>query len=157
MSTVYKVSIYSTPLMLPLSFAAHAYVVTEHNGIVNRYDMYAPGFTPDGEPCCGLIYKNSLPVTTGFSIIFSKNTKFNVAKGIRWRVRKCSSVTGDAGSPAHSLYEFIENGGLKNYPYPESYRLLKGPNSNTFPQWIIDQVPECKLSLPWNAWGKNYR
>lgn len=43
------------------------------------------------------------------------------------------------------------------YPYPFSYRMWPGPNSNTFTACIGQLVPELKLTLPFTAIGKGYR
>ena len=42
------------------------------------------------------------------------------------------------------------------YPYPSSYRMWPGPNSNTFTAWVGQRVPELGLRLPVSAIGKNY-
>jgi len=42
------------------------------------------------------------------------------------------------------------------YPYPHSYRLWPGPNSNTFTAFVGRAVPELKLDLPPTAIGKDY-
>ena len=42
------------------------------------------------------------------------------------------------------------------YPYPQSYRVWPGPNSNTFTAFIGRAVPELRLDLPSNAIGKDY-
>ncbi|HLJ21206.1 MAG TPA: DUF3750 domain-containing protein [Stellaceae bacterium] len=42
------------------------------------------------------------------------------------------------------------------YPYPQSYRVWPGPNSNTFTAYIGRAVPELGLDLPSNAIGKDY-
>lgn len=42
------------------------------------------------------------------------------------------------------------------YPYPHTYRLWPGPNSNTFTAFIGRSVPELRLDLPPNAIGKDY-
>ena len=44
----------------------------------------------------------------------------------------------------------------KSYPYPESYRLWPGPNSNTFTAYVARHVPELRAALPSNALGKDY-
>ena len=44
----------------------------------------------------------------------------------------------------------------ESYPYPESYRLWPGPNSNTFTAYVARRVPELKAALPSNALGKDY-
>ncbi len=42
------------------------------------------------------------------------------------------------------------------YPFPESYRVWPGPNSNTFTAFVARQVPELGLELPVTAIGKDY-
>ncbi len=44
----------------------------------------------------------------------------------------------------------------ESYPYPNSYRLWPGPNSNTFTAYVARQVPELEAALPSNAVGKDY-
>jgi hypothetical protein len=42
------------------------------------------------------------------------------------------------------------------YPYPRSYRIWPGPNSNTFTAFVLRQVPELGADLPGHAIGKDY-
>jgi hypothetical protein len=42
------------------------------------------------------------------------------------------------------------------YPYPDSYRIWPGPNSNTFTAFVLRQVPELRVDLPPHAVGKDY-
>jgi hypothetical protein len=42
------------------------------------------------------------------------------------------------------------------YPYPSTYRLWPGPNSNTFTAYVGRAVPELRLDLPPTAVGKDY-
>ena len=42
------------------------------------------------------------------------------------------------------------------YPYPRSYRIWPGPNSNTFTAWIARAVPELRVDLPPTAIGKDF-
>ena len=44
----------------------------------------------------------------------------------------------------------------ESYPYPNSYRLWPGPNSNTFTAYVARRVPELEAALPSNALGKDY-
>jgi len=44
----------------------------------------------------------------------------------------------------------------RNYPWPETYSVFPGPNSNTFTAWIARQVPELGLELPFSAIGSGY-
>ena len=42
------------------------------------------------------------------------------------------------------------------YPWKKTYKVFPGPNSNTFTGWIVKQVPELELSLPFSAIGSGY-
>jgi hypothetical protein len=45
---------------------------------------------------------------------------------------------------------------IATYPYPASYRLWPGPNSNTFTAHVGRAVPELRLDLPPTAIGKDF-
>lgn len=45
---------------------------------------------------------------------------------------------------------------VQSYPYPDSYTMWPGPNSNTFTAHVGRSVPELRLSLPVTAIGKDY-
>jgi len=155
--TDYKVSVYSSKLGIPLNFVVHTHIVTEHAGTKNRYDVFMPKTVPQIiQAHHGNIYKNLLPCDSGFLLFFRTNYWWHTNHSKkRWGTTLVSSVTGTSGSAAYSLYNFIENEGLEQYT--SQYSFIKGPNSNTFVQWVVDQVPECGLFLPWNAWGKGYK
>jgi len=42
------------------------------------------------------------------------------------------------------------------YPWPDTYKVFPGPNSNSFTAWIGKQVPELGLDLPFSAIGSGY-
>lgn len=42
------------------------------------------------------------------------------------------------------------------YPWANEYTLFPGPNSNTFPAWVGNQVPELGLKMPFRAIGSGY-
>lgn len=44
----------------------------------------------------------------------------------------------------------------RRYPWREEYRVFPGPNSNTFPAWVANQVPELGLELPFRAIGSGW-
>ncbi len=44
----------------------------------------------------------------------------------------------------------------ENYPYPATYRIWPGPNSNTFTAYVARQVPGLGLELPATAIGKDF-
>ena len=45
---------------------------------------------------------------------------------------------------------------VQTYPYPATYRIWPGPNSNTFTAHVGRAVPELNLRLPPTAIGKDY-
>lgn len=45
---------------------------------------------------------------------------------------------------------------VTHYPYPGSYRVWPGPNSNTFTAWVLRHAPEVRVDLPPTAIGKDY-
>lgn len=151
----YTVSIYTSPLSFPLWFVVHTHFVTEHNGIINRYELSGHITKQRRTAIAGHIFKNILPPTTGLFIWGA--TSPVTGWGPRWQAKLHSTITGDKQSPAYQLFSFIENGEFLQYPDRDKYRMVAGPNSNTFPQWVLDQVPDTGLTLPWNAWGKGYK
>lgn len=44
----------------------------------------------------------------------------------------------------------------KTYPYPDTYTVWPGPNSNTFTAHVVREVPELQIDLPPTAIGKDY-
>ena len=149
----YTVSIYTTRLPFPLWHWVHTYVVCSDGETQERFEVIGQFTT--GNPCAvnGYILKNLFPVDTGFYILPGLPT---FGFGPCWRVKIHSTASGSRGSSAHKLYSLVTTGDFSDYPYATHYNILLGPNSNTLVQWVIDQVPECNLELPSNAWGKNY-
>jgi hypothetical protein len=45
---------------------------------------------------------------------------------------------------------------VRDYPFPNEYRLWPGPNSNTFIAYLARAVPEMRVILPPTAIGKDY-
>lgn len=45
---------------------------------------------------------------------------------------------------------------VTSYPYPQTYVVWPGPNSNTFTAYVARMVPELVLDLPPTAIGKDY-
>jgi hypothetical protein len=42
------------------------------------------------------------------------------------------------------------------YPWPDTYEVFPGPNSNTFTAWVSREVPALGLALPFSAIGSGY-
>jgi len=59
------------------------------------------------------------------------------------------------GKPAESAIPAIE-AAVRTYPYPETYTLWPGPNSNTFTAYVARQVPKLRATLPATAIGKDF-
>ncbi|GAA0793959.1 DUF3750 domain-containing protein [Marinobacterium sediminicola] len=45
---------------------------------------------------------------------------------------------------------------VRDYPWKHEYRVFPGPNSNTFPAWVAQKVPELNLELPFRAIGSGW-
>jgi hypothetical protein len=59
------------------------------------------------------------------------------------------------GAGVDALITRIE-AAVKAYPYPDTYHVWPGPNSNTFVAFVTRQVPELRVDLPPTAIGKDY-
>lgn len=60
------------------------------------------------------------------------------------------------GSHVETMIDEIE-AAIVRYPFPRTYQMYPGPNSNTFLAHIGREVPALELDLPANAIGKDYR
>jgi hypothetical protein len=45
---------------------------------------------------------------------------------------------------------------VEDYPYPDTYHVWPGPNSNTFTAFVLRRNPELRVDLPPTAIGKDY-
>lgn len=45
---------------------------------------------------------------------------------------------------------------IAEYPYPNTYRLWPGPNSNSFVAFVLREVPELRVTLPPHAIGRDW-
>lgn len=155
-NNTYTLTILSSKLFFPLWFVVHTHIVLEHNGVFSRYEVL--GRTPLARPekvVEGFLYKNVLPPEAGLFIICATSATSGI--GPRWKTNKCGNIVGGENSVAHKIYKFFEEGTVARYPYIHTYNMAKGPNSNTFTQWVIDQFPESNLKLPLSARGKKYK
>jgi len=102
-------------------------------------------------------------------------SEYTVYEVIGWRLRHGQSVVRIAkdlpdrywfGERPHLLNEHRGAGvdrlidavdrAARDYPWPDSYTVFPGPNSNSFTAWIAKQVPELQLELPFSAIGSGY-
>jgi hypothetical protein len=59
------------------------------------------------------------------------------------------------GPSVDALIRRIE-AAIHEYPYPDTYHVWPGPNSNTFTAFVLRKVPELRVDLPPTAIGKDY-
>jgi hypothetical protein len=59
------------------------------------------------------------------------------------------------GSGVEAIIERID-AAVKEYPYPDTYHVWPGPNSNTFVAFVLRRVPELRVDMPPTAIGKDY-
>jgi hypothetical protein len=59
------------------------------------------------------------------------------------------------GPGVDQLIERIEKS-VQDYPYPHTYHVWPGPNSNTFTAFVLRDIPELRVDLPPTAIGKDY-
>lgn len=72
-----------------------------------------------------------------------------------WFGAKPEKVLSIQGERAGQLIPKIKQS-VARYPWKDEYKLVPGPNSNTFPAWVGLQVPELELDLPFRAIGSGY-
>jgi hypothetical protein len=65
-------------------------------------------------------------------------------------------LLGDIRGPGvDAIIPRIESA-VTEYPYPDSYHVWPGPNSNTFVAFVLRRVPELRVDMPPTAIGKDY-
>ncbi|BDR13742.1 DUF3750 domain-containing protein [Vibrio sp. STUT-A11] len=72
-----------------------------------------------------------------------------------WYGARPEKVLSIQGEKAQQLIPQIQRI-VENYPYANEYTLFPGPNSNTFPAWVGQQIPELNLDMPFRAIGSGY-
>lgn len=72
-----------------------------------------------------------------------------------WYGAKPEKVLSIKGQKAAKLIPQITEA-ISRYPWADEYTLFPGPNSNTFPAWVGQQVPEMGLEMPFRAIGSGY-
>jgi len=120
-------------------------------------------------------WRGALGVHTWIAIRHSRGTSFTRYEVVGWGVdRGAPAVRVDRlppdaywfgarpdllvdvrGEGVDALIDRVE-AAIASYPYPASYRLWPGPNSNTFTAYVGRAVPELRLDLPPTAIGKDF-
>lgn len=99
--------------------------------------------------------------------------RYRIHQVIGWRLRRTGSALtyheGDPDAPwfgneAILLHELTGadaaaaipavREAIKNYPFATTYTMFPGPNSNSFTEWVAQEVPELGLRLPAKAIGR---
>lgn len=142
----YQVFLFKSNTSLPSLFATHSYFVITKKGKLMRYEIAFEKNKQNKK--LGHFHINTRKPTQGIEIIIG-------IKKWKWDVKLIDNIKGGEDSIAKKMINVIEESS-KKYKNKHYYKLL-GPNCNTYTQWIIDQVPECKFKLPRNSTGKNWK
>ena len=81
--------------------------------------------------------------------------KRNTAPDLRWYGNDPEIILDIRGEAAEEMIPDIEKA-IGSYPYPETYRLFPGPNSNTFISYIMRNTTGIYIELPPHAIGKDW-
>lgn len=138
----YQIFICTSPASFPFSFARHPYIVCNEKGKISRYEVLY--FKVNNKNLNKNYYSLKKPFR-GVEVILGVNNF------LYWRGKVIYKFEGVI---AKKMIFFVKES-LRTYPYLGKYK-LSGPNSNTYVQWVLDNFPETKASLPWNCFGKNY-
>jgi len=153
----YQVFLFACPANFPFSFAVHPWFVINKKGDVSRFakgrgaanERWEVYYEKDkGGMTWGHVHKDWLPPFQGIEM-------FTFSRKFFWKSRLLGCIEGGEGSPAQKMVATIEKSG-ELYPARNTYA-LRGPNSNTYVQWVLNQFPDSGLSLPWNSIGKRYK
>ncbi len=143
---IYQVFLFVSPAHIPLSIWTHPWFVINNKGTLSRYEVrYKSNLV---EPKLGHIHIDDLPPFDGIEV-------FSFLSHPRWNATLLWHIEGEENSPAQKMCEFIKNS-TSTYSDRNKYFLF-GPNSNTYVQWILNNSPEFKGQLQWNALGNNYK
>jgi hypothetical protein len=112
-----------------VGFAAHTWFLTNRRGQISRWEVLH--FKKDRKLSKGYLHKDYFSPFTGIEI-WPHYSKYH------WKPTLLGIESGDVHSLAAEMVNAIENT-FETYPSTKRYSLL-GPNSNTYTQWIIDQL-----------------
>lgn len=121
-------------------------------------------------------WRGIFAVHTWMALKPANATKYTVYEVVGWRVRsglpalkQYETTTPDRywygakpdkfymlkGENAEHLITKIEQA-IEEYPWKNEYKVFPGPNSNTFPAWVAQRVPELNVNMPFRAIGSGY-
>lgn len=138
----YQVFLFVCPGNIPCMVGTHSWFILNDHGALSRWEiLFRNMHIPSS---WGHLYKNFFPIYQGIEI-------FPYLQWIFWKPKILGKAEGDL---AKRMIDFIEQSPA-TYPYCNTF-VITGPNSNTYIQWVLDHFPEFRVSLPWNAIGKNF-
>jgi hypothetical protein len=143
----YNFFIFCCPAIFPFCFAKHQRIVTTDKWDTHRWEI---GYFKDKKtPSLWYLHKDFFRPRQWINRFF-RNTK-RLHEG-----EMLYHITWNEWSSAEKVVRFMEECVEKNYPRKNRYLVFPWPNSNTFIQRVINNNPEIKITLPANAFGKNY-
>ena len=140
----YQVFLFTCRATVPFNFARHSWFVVNKKGVLSRWEICWKA--DELKTNWGHLYKDFYPLLQGIEMFFFSKKYF-------FKANLLSFIEGGPDSVAHQMTEFIE-ASPKTYPHCYKYS-LKGPNSNTYTQWVLNNFPESKMRLSWNSVGNN--
>ena len=72
-----------------------------------------------------------------------------------WYGEKPQILSEHRGAGVDKLIDAVDKA-ARDYPWKTTYKVFPGPNSNTFTAWVVKQVPQLNLDLPFSAIGSGY-
>lgn len=151
---MYTVHVYASAMPLPIPFLLHTWVVVSDSTTTERFDVM--GFHEDGPwERTGYVYKNYHRPGEGCPVL-ALGTRRLLQNTLRWRGRELCTLQGEEGSPVHGIWKLLRSA-PEAYPHAHRFGLVFGPNCNTFTQWVLDQAAPGSCTLPWNAFGRNFK
>jgi hypothetical protein len=140
---IYQVFLFSSKCPFPFPFARHYWFVENQKGNLRRIEVFNT-----------LNKKSKLGYFRNSDREFSKAlNKYLLKKELHWKESQIENIID--GEYAKKLIWALEDS-ITNYPFKDKYCIYPGPNSNTFAQWILNKIPELKIKLSWNSFGKDY-
>lgn len=139
-------ALFTCHTIIPFYFGIHPWFVCIKKGEISRWEIFF-----EKNKCktsWGHLHLNFLSPFKGLESVLFFRKYFRKEKII-------AQIEGNENSMAKKIIDFIENS-KENYPYCHKY-FFAGPNSNTYAQWVLNNFPDFKLKLPWDAFGKFYK
>lgn len=118
-------------------------------------------------------FRGYFAIHTWIATRSSDEAGYTIDQVIGWRLRRTGSAhtqhqgipdTPWFGNEAILLHEIHGPGAerlipkvraaINDYPFKNQYTMFPGPNSNSFTEWVAQEVPEMELQLPTKAIGR---